>query len=184
MKNLITFAMLTIALTSTTLACKSDASTTTKSAETTAEQSALAGETAPPEKAAPPEEAAPPEVAVTDETLGALNDPAMATMDCAELNAPACASNNDCDSDRVCFTSDDAPDAARCCVPGTRGSRQVGELCDEGVGSLQCASGICLWQSTIEGHRRVCSLPCTADADCPEVLPTCILGVCNSPTGD
>src|SRR5690554_6937550 len=137
--HLLKTVLLMLALSTASLACKSDASNA-EPAESTAEESAPTEEAAPAENAAPTAQAPP-------EGQGQLKDPSMSGLGADDLDAAGaarCDSNDDCKADEVCYSNTDAP-TDHYCVPGTRGSREVGEPCDEGVGSLQCATGICLW---------------------------------------
>ena len=85
---------------------------------------------------------------------------------CEDFGASSCFANSDCNPDARCANVGTAPDFIPCCIRGARGEAGAGTPCTDENGEQLCASSLC-----IEGY---CSAECNVEADCPDVLPSCI----------
>ncbi len=107
-------------------------------------------------------------VAETGSGLGPV-----ASCDAEGLNS--CFANSDCAADERCEgITDNTSDDVACCVPGLRGCKGVGELCDS---EFQCEEGVCIGRN--DDPNR-CSQRCDSNDDCPSEVPECnaFLGFC------
>ena len=111
-------------------------------------------------------------------TTGELDDPDITAESCDAIDTVGCFVNADCGASEVCFDVSRGNDVA-CCVPGTRGTYELGETCDPENGQLQCASSICI-QDDPETFS-VCSDACESNDDCVAPVSECVFGLCLAP---
>jgi hypothetical protein len=87
---------------------------------------------------------------------------------CAEAGAPDCFSNYDCaDASTRCENVGTADAQVACCVPGARGTGELGATC---TGENDCKSSLCI---EIDADTSVCTDACDDTAPCSAPLPEC-----------
>jgi hypothetical protein len=93
---------------------------------------------------------------------------------CAAIQADECLYTFDCgETTDVCETQYNPNQEVRCCVPGTRGTKTLGEEC---AAADECASGACI--NVNNAPKTICLEPCsTSEPACPENYS------CNEPLG-
>ena len=92
---------------------------------------------------------------------------------CDEAALDPCFGNQDCEAGTRCENLGLEAAPVACCISGTRGDREPGEICDEAEGQLQCESAVCVAPTEGEDSPR-CSAPCLEESDCPAELPRCV----------
>ena len=92
------------------------------------------------------------------------------TTSCASQGTNACFSNNDCASGERCEDISSSQIIVPCCVPGERGMKSAGEVCDAMAGQVECKTAVCIAGSS--GPPR-CSKTCQSESDCPEEMKKC-----------
>ena len=113
-------------------------------------------------------------------TTGELDDPDIAAESCDAIGASSCFVNADCEASEVCFDVSRGNDVS-CCVPGTRGTYELGADCDPENGQLQCASSLCVQDD--DETFSVCSDICESNDDCVDPISECngFVGLCLAP---
>jgi hypothetical protein len=91
---------------------------------------------------------------------------------CEDFGSALCFANEDCNPDGRCESVGEGDDQLPCCVQGPRGTAEAGAPCTETDGQLTCASSLCITAG--DDNQGYCSGSCSADADCPTELPSCI----------
>lgn len=94
---------------------------------------------------------------------------------CDAEGLTSCFANSDCAAGERCEgITDNTSDDLACCVPGLRGCKGVGELCDS---EFECEEGVCIGRN--DDPNR-CSQRCNSNDDCPSEVPECspFLGFC------
>lgn len=87
---------------------------------------------------------------------------------CAEAGATDCFSNYDCpDASTRCENVGTASEQVPCCVPGARGTGELGATC---TNENDCKSSLCI---EIDPQTSVCTDACTNEDICAAPLPEC-----------
>jgi hypothetical protein len=94
--------------------------------------------------------------------------PGQGATSCDAIEAVGCFSNYDCAAAERCENVGTLDLPVACCVPGARGTGQLGDPC---ASERDCASSLCIDVGVCGG---TCTDVCTSEGECPAELPQCI----------